>query len=480
MSGPVVSKEKRTSANGEMDNLTPGDIEARVFRMIKTEISNTFRPELKSEYATHVANMLCTVLDNLSLWRESPFSLKNHAEILESVTATGDKLGAPFRLEDNAGVANTLAEAVRKADTKELPYLSSLIANIELERIEFENKTTVKTNLEKQELLSKIEVEVTPRLLDAYFGKSTELTNEKTDCITRLPGGYSKDTFLVSCRSGREIVIRRDLPFGPADTTAPNEYRLLRQLAKFGLPVPNPIVAEKTFEPLGQPFLVVERIFGSNAAEIARKSKPLARDVALELARFLGRLHAIDPAEVSLSGTMADPQEEIRHYIDGWKQWWYRHRIHESPLIEIGFIWLSKNLPRNIDRLVTVHGDARPDNMLVDASGKLTAMLDWEHAHVGDAREDLEYAHEFVSGLIDRESFNEAYLDAGGVATGQGGRYFYEIWRSVRNLVCLEVAWGGFIRDRYPSYKIGAPILVFRNHLQTQLATSLQKINWVQ
>jgi tRNA A-37 threonylcarbamoyl transferase component Bud32 len=45
---------------------------------------------------------------------------------------------------------------------------------------------------------------------------------------------------------------------------------------------------------------------------------------------------------------------------------------------------------------VLVHGDFGPQNMLLDASGHLAALVDWEFAHLGDPIEDLAWAEWIV------------------------------------------------------------------------------------
>jgi tRNA A-37 threonylcarbamoyl transferase component Bud32 len=45
---------------------------------------------------------------------------------------------------------------------------------------------------------------------------------------------------------------------------------------------------------------------------------------------------------------------------------------------------------------VVVHGDFGPQNMLFDEQGEVAAVLDWEFAHWGQAREDLAWAEWIV------------------------------------------------------------------------------------
>jgi aminoglycoside phosphotransferase (APT) family kinase protein len=54
--------------------------------------------------------------------------------------------------------------------------------------------------------------------------------------------------------------------------------------------------------------------------------------------------------------------------------------------------WLTSHLPRPAQKLVLVHGDYRTGNFLFSKSGEITAILDWEMAHLGDPLEDLAWS----------------------------------------------------------------------------------------
>jgi aminoglycoside phosphotransferase (APT) family kinase protein len=60
-----------------------------------------------------------------------------------------------------------------------------------------------------------------------------------------------------------------------------------------------------------------------------------------------------------------------------------------------------------------VHGDSGPYNFLVD-SDRLTAVLDWEFAHVGDPAEDLGIARVYAEDVMDWREFLDIYASAGG------------------------------------------------------------------
>ena len=180
-------------------------------------------------------------------------------------------------------------------------------------------------------------------------------------------GGYSKDTYLLSTLSEagarRDIVLRRDLPFGPTERSAADEFDVLLRLWNKGLPVPRPLAAVHDKESLGQPFLIVERVEGENAAALFDADPELARDVSLRLAAILGQLHALDPRALGLAPEDSSPAEEIRRNLAQWQSFWRRNRQTAAPIAEAAFAWLEAHVPADVERLVPVHGDARQHNL---------------------------------------------------------------------------------------------------------------------
>ena len=57
-------------------------------------------------------------------------------------------------------------------------------------------------------------------------------------------------------------------------------------------------------------------------------------------------------------------------------------------MFELALAWLDRKKPAPTAQPVLVHGDYRTGNYLADETG-VTAILDWEGAHLGDPIEDL-------------------------------------------------------------------------------------------
>lgn len=306
--------------------------------------------------------------------------------------------------------------------------------------------------------LQSLEADVTPARLQAFLrARMPGCEDAVVESISRVPAGYSKDTFLFQAMSpgGAELnaVIRRDLPFGPGENSVLEEFDLLHTLFATGLPLAEPLWREADAAWLGQPFIISRRMPGKDGTEPWDQDENTRHGVCLQLAGILGRLHCVDPAVMGVAD-QGRPSDHIRAYVSLWQDRWQRHRIHPSPILEAAFRWLLDNVPANVARLAVVHSDVGFHNILTH-EGRITALLDWEFSHPGDPAEDLGYCRQFVEKLVPWDQFLAAYEAAGGVSYSEGSARFYEVWRGVRNAVCCSVAWNGFLRDWYPALKMG-------------------------
>ncbi len=401
---------------------------AKVLRMVRRELK-TIIHELASSYSQHLVASLATVLDNAALSAEATCGCGAKVASIEGVI-----------------------EAARKEKA-------------EVEKI---------TQREEKRLAS-LEKPVTSNQLNAYFASVDELKDKKVTSITQLPGGFSKATFLIETHSAPNLILRRDLPFYVSPCSAADEFEYLRALSAEGLQVARPIVASRDSGILGYPFLITECAPGVNAGVLAKENSDAGRNVALQLAAMLGQLHAMDPAAVGMQSEL-EPEAYMRQYIASWQVLWRSSGGPSCWFVEKALEWLDENVPEDIEQLVLIHGDARPDNMLADHNGNNCVLLDWEFLHAGDPVEDLQYAWQFVEPLIDSASFYESYLQAGGRPHSDKRGNYYRVWRNVRNLICLDLSWAAFSKGDCPSYLAGAPRLLFRRMLREDLGKQMMSL----
>ena len=169
----------------------------------------------------------------------------------------------------------------------------------------------------------------------------------------------------------------------------------------------------------------------------------LRANLAPQFVAALATLHTFDFAGHDLSsfdvpalGTTQSAEWQINRAIRGWVE----DRADDIPLIDVAESWLRRNVPP-LDRASVLHGDYRSGNFLFDeASGQVTAWLDWERTAIGDRHRDLAWATSeaighyaedgstfLVCGMLPLDDFLEQYERASGLTVDPDRMRFYTI-----------------------------------------------------
>ncbi len=194
------------------------------------------------------------------------------------------------------------------------------------------------------------------------------------------------------------------------------DFAAYRSVQGRGVPAPMPIALVEDTSVLGAPFMLVERIERSNAAS-PFQTAPYGAYGALigrEFFTVLGRLAAIDPNGTEIGEVLVAPDPDAcwKRELDYWEDVLGAEALGPAPIAEAAIRRLRKNPPPSPRLLSIVHGDFRHGNFLHDGRGRITAVLDWEMAHLGDPIEDLAWSldpiwslgkPELAAGLIDRK-----------------------------------------------------------------------------
>jgi aminoglycoside phosphotransferase (APT) family kinase protein len=116
----------------------------------------------------------------------------------------------------------------------------------------------------------------------------------------------------------------------------------------------------------------------------------LPRSVEEDFGGALAELHAIDPNDLEL-GDMARPAVPADHALLDLNRWagFQQARVERrSEISRFSIDWLGEHAPAEVDRTALCHGDAGVGNFLHDGT-RVTALLDWEFAHLGDPLDDV-------------------------------------------------------------------------------------------
>jgi aminoglycoside phosphotransferase (APT) family kinase protein len=432
------------------------DIVGETLRVLRADLEKRVVPNLTDPDACLAAKMIGDLLGYLEVWHLEG-SLGDQAE--EGRSIDGARVGAfqselPVRGEARGRFSESLQDEIETLPEVNADLFGQSVAS-DLAFYDAENALLASSRVAAAERLARVEVEMTQvrsqALVDACRGPGITV-----DAVTRVPGGFSKDSFFLAATGpgGRDesMVIRRDLPFGPAETRIVDEYVLLKRLHRLGLAVAEPLGCDPTGI-AGQSAMLSRRLRGASGTSPWDTDPQLRRQVCFALADQLATLHQLPPSEGGLHQVSSDPRDQLRAYMNEWYDRWRRNRVHASATLAAGFGWLARNVPSQIERVAIVHGDVGFHNAIVD-DGRLSALLDWEFFHLGDPTEDLGYVRPVIEALIPWEEFLARYRDSGGVDYREENARYFELWRSVRNAVCCAVSWNGFLSGAYPALKM--------------------------
>jgi aminoglycoside phosphotransferase (APT) family kinase protein len=240
-----------------------------------------------------------------------------------------------------------------------------------------------------------------------------------------IPGGYSKFTTSIMLKNvsalPEQVIMRGDAGFTFGGASVVAEYPVIKTLYEHGACVPKPLLLESSGAILGSPFFLVAKCPGvvlqsqvpnipANTFNLpAKADKVVCADIAARIAA----VHRV-PAQLfgAIEGASALTSERALTWVDTAFTAWKALDM-PSPTFEMAFEWLRRNASIN-DRAprTLVHGDFGLNNMLIH-DNKVSAILDWEYAHIGNPAYDLaffRYQAESLSSWID---FLQAYGDAG-------------------------------------------------------------------
>lgn len=236
----------------------------------------------------------------------------------------------------------------------------------------------------------------------------------RIEAVTRVFGGNARRAWSSTARwsdAGGEhrenLILLVRLPGSQVKTDPDDEIRYLTGLAEQGVRAPRVWAHDRDGYLLGTPAVLLQRMTGTaDPVEYLRAAPELGRARTLDLARAAAELHAATPADGSYS-----PDAQLEH----WRDQFLANRLEPLPALGWLFDWLADH-QRAPDHIAVVHGDFRVGNVLYDGA-RITGILDWEMAHLGDPVEDLAWAYRSLWSprrFCDLSEFLDAYTAAGG------------------------------------------------------------------
>jgi aminoglycoside phosphotransferase (APT) family kinase protein len=287
--------------------------------------------------------------------------------------------------------------------------------------------------------------------LEKFITRQPGFEKARVERLRPMPGGASKETWAFDlCRPGEEVGeinplvlrIERSSPL-PVSLDLKKEFRLLREVYAAGIKVPRPYWSGE--EEMGSPFYIVERIDGETLVRRLQREDRYRRAREIipgQLAGMLARIHRLSLENGHFdfmpfrSRTGSPALSELLFYENLLDQF----SPDPHPAIELALRWLKHHLPVSRNN-VLLHGDYRLGNIIFTEEG-VRSILDWELSHIGDPLEDLGYisvqAWRFgqdskpVGGIGSRETFYQAYEQAGGFPLNADDLYYWEVFGNLK------------------------------------------------
>ncbi len=290
-----------------------------------------------------------------------------------------------------------------------------------------------------------------------------------------LAGGASKLQMRFTLRwtdpaagpTTSDLVVRMEPTESINASSRLREYELLRALAGV-VPVPKMYWVDPDGKWFPEPALVYDFAHGvgkpttiasGSVTGIGTNFGPRLRALlAPQFVNDLAKIHTFDHERAALDsfsrpaiGRTESAQLQINRTLRVWEE----DRGEEFALMDVAANWLARNVP-TLDRASVVHGDYRAGNFLFDEeSGRVTAILDWERAYIGDRHRDLAWSTArvighmaedgktyLICGLMPIEEFHARYQEASGLAIDPVRLHFYEVLNRYQQVTTvLGTAW---------------------------------------
>lgn len=290
--------------------------------------------------------------------------------------------------------------------------------------------------------------DITHDRLTAYLRDRFDEPTLEVTGFHPLAGGFGKQTVLFDV-TGKALsgsfVMRRDIGSRPSVANdchmIRDEYHVIKAVFERGFPAPDALWLDTEHRLLpGGDFIIMRRSSGKLPGNFFGARTAIPSNLTTALAEVMAQLHTIPP--LTELGNLTDSIRTERwaltrgectaRYIRAWYELYLREEHTPSPGLTAIFGWLLDNVPDREGAPALLHGDIGFHNFLFD-DDRLSVVLDWEFAHIGDPAEELGYVKVTVGGTIDWDQLMARYVAAGGEAVDEKTMRYFQIWAYARN-----------------------------------------------
>ncbi len=292
-----------------------------------------------------------------------------------------------------------------------------------------------------------------------------------TPTVRQFPGGASNLTYLLTYPR-RDLVLRRP-PVGAKAKSAHDmrrEHDIQAALAPVFPYVATMVGLCRDEAVIGSDFYVMERLEGT----IPRRELPFEATPE-EVSALCGNafdvltdLHAVDVAAVPALSELGRGEGYVARQVAGWTD-----RLARAATDDLGdwspvTAWLDEHQPADVGQCL-IHNDYRFDNLVLDIDDPLrvTGVLDWEMATVGDPLMDLGGALAYwvqadddelfqlfrrqpstTPGMWTRAEIVDRYAARTGLSVPSEQWRFYEVFGLFRFAVIAQQIWYRYVHGQ--------------------------------
>jgi aminoglycoside phosphotransferase (APT) family kinase protein len=269
------------------------------------------------------------------------------------------------------------------------------------------------------------------------------------------------------------MVLRRSVERGMLDGDPQAEHALLGELDRAGFPVPRPWCCVTTHSPLVYPFMILERLSGTDIRKHLAGHPEVDRPgLGRALVGLQARLHRLDwRTQVPSLATEAASRSGSAE-LDRWTEAIRAATTDPGPLLTTALDWLRAERPPAVEPCL-VHGDFKTNNLIFDDDGDVT-VLDWELAHLGDPVEDLAWTllwgtqFDLVGGLLTEPDYLAAYEAEAGTPVDPDALRYWRLFALVK--LAAMVLTGAARGARRPTLRLMGRAL---HHIEAELGAQL-------
>lgn len=212
---------------------------------------------------------------------------------------------------------------------------------------------------------------------------------------SRIGDGQSNITYRI--QRGLDVFVLRRGPRPPLPRSTHDmvrEARIQQLVRNAGVPVPEILAVCDDASVLGVPFYIMSFIDGSIITDSIPghlNSREQREATSAAIVDTLVQLHQVDVASGELAA-FGRPEGYLRRQVERFSGLWDVNTTRVLPDVARIGDWLGRNVPDS-QAAAIIHGDYRAGNLMFSsqAPARVTAVLDWEMAAIGDPLADLGY-----------------------------------------------------------------------------------------